>query len=145
LEAHVDAVNTLLTEAETPGTDDSDDTNDEAWNGIPDDQSPGPIDHEAEYIDEGRYTTVTVEAVEVSKEGLHKVAEDEHTEVEDDSTDQKIHAAAVESKSGISKKIWPKKTRKKKFRYESKAERKVTRGKQKAGNKARADARRGNG
>jgi len=42
------------------------------------------------------------------------------------------------------KKVWPKKPRKQKFRYESKAERKFTRGKQKAGNKAKADARRGN-
>jgi ribosomal RNA-processing protein 17 len=48
-----------------------------------------------------------------------------------------------EGERGGKGKKWPKKEKKKKFRYESKAERKVTRGKQKAGNKARADARRG--
>jgi ribosomal RNA-processing protein 17 len=143
LEAHVEAVNALLAEANTPGIDDSDDSKDEVWDGIPDDHPLEPIDHEAEYIDEDRYTTVTVEAVDVSKEGLRKIAEDEDTE-EVDSRDHKISVDATETKTGANRKIWPKKTRKK-FRYESKAERKVTKGKQKAGNKAKADARRGNG
>jgi ribosomal RNA-processing protein 17 len=145
LEAHVEAVNALLKEAKTPGTDDSNDSNDEAWNGILDDQSSEPIDHEAEYIDEDRYTTVTVEAVDVSKEGLHKVAEYEDTRDDNNATDRKIFTDPVEAKSGVKRKVWPKKTRKKKFRYESKAERKVTRGKQNAGNKVKANARRGTG
>jgi ribosomal RNA-processing protein 17 len=143
LEVHLEAVNALLNEAKTPGTDESDNSNDDAWNGIPDDHLSEPIDHEAEYIDEDRYTTVTVEAVDVSKEGLHKVAEYKDTADDNDSTDQKISTDPVESNSRANRKIWPKKTRKK-FRYESKAERKVTRGKQKAGNKLKADARRGN-
>ena len=76
----MEAVNALLVEAKTPGIDDSDDSKDEVWNGISDDHPLELIDHEAEYIDEDRYTTVTVEAVDVSKEGLHKVAEDEDSE-----------------------------------------------------------------
>lgn len=143
MKAHVEAVNALLEEAKTPGTDDGDDSKDEAWDGISDDHSLEPIDNEAEYIDEDRYTTVTVEAVDVSKEGLHKVAEDEDTVEEGDSREPKIPSDTTEVKTGANRKVWPKKIRKK-FRYESKAERKITRGKQKAGNKVKADARRGN-
>jgi ribosomal RNA-processing protein 17 len=143
LEAHVEAVNALLAEARIPGIDDSDCSKDEVWEGISDDQPLESIHHEAEYIDEDRYTTVTVEAVDVSKEGLHKIAEDEDGE-EDDSREPKTPAEPTEVKTGASRKVWPKKTKKKKFRYESKAERKITKGKQKAGNKVKADARRGN-
>ena len=35
------------------------------------------LDHDEEYVDEDRYTTVTIEAVDVSKEGLQKVAGEE--------------------------------------------------------------------
>lgn len=140
----MEAVNALLVEAKTPGIDDGHDSKDEVWNGILDGHLIEPIDHEAEYIDEDRYTTVTVEAVDVSKEGLHKVVEDDDTEEEHGNPrDLMAHADTAEMKAETSKKIWPKKTRKKKFRYESKVERKVTRGKQKAGNKVKADARRG--
>lgn len=97
------------------------------------------MDHEEEYIDEDRYTTVTVEAVDVSKEGLTKVGE------EDSSNETAEADPKPVEKEASKKKVWPKKERKKKFRYESKAERKFTRTKQKAGNKARADTRRGNG
>ena len=94
---------------------------------------PG-IDHEQEYIDEDRYTTVTVEAVDVSKAGLQRVAEEHEEELVKD-----YKPASDESKQ---KKQWPKKEKKQKFRYESKAERRATRSKQKAGNKAKADLRR---
>ncbi len=49
----------------------------------------------------------------------------------------------VKEKPDDGKKKWPKKPRKEKFRYESKVERKMTRAKQKAGNKKKADARKG--
>lgn len=100
-----------------------------------DEEVPALVDHEEEYIDEDKYTVVTVEAVDISKDGLQRVA-DEEEEVE-----REIKPVVKEEKA---KKVWPKKPRKQKFRYESKAERKVTRGKQKAGNKAKAEARRGN-
>jgi ribosomal RNA-processing protein 17 len=80
--------------------------------------------------------------VDVSKEGLHKITEGEDTEeeVEEEGSFQAINAnAKVEG----SRKIWPKKSKKKKFRYESKVQRKVTRAKQKAGNRIKSDARRG--
>jgi ribosomal RNA-processing protein 17 len=136
LEEHVDAVNRAVKEAEggfaDPGSDE------EAWNGIEEEEvAPEPIDHEEEYIDEDKYTTVTVEAVDVSKEGLQKVVD-----VEED--DSEAEAPPLVETKDKGKKEWPKKVRKKKFRYESKVERKVTRAKQKFGNKSKADGRKGN-
>lgn len=139
MEEHVNAVNALLRDVECgKGSEE-----DESWGGIEDEgdmvvKAVEVLDHEEEYVDEDRYTTVTVEAVDVSKDGLLKVVDEES-----DDRKEEEYAKPVE-KEEMGKKKWPKKERKKKFRYESKAERKVTRGKQKAGNKARADARRGN-
>ena len=133
----MEAVNALLEDANVGIYGDS--MEEDGWTGIQDDDTlVEQVDHREEYMDEDRYTTVTVEAVEVSKEGLLKVAEDDSQEVSESEV-------MKPEKEESGKKIWPKKPRKKKFRYESKAERKVTRGKQKAGSKSRADARRGNG
>jgi len=145
LEAHVEAVNALLAEAKIPGyeaTDDSEEDDGEAWDGIKDELLAEAVDHEEEYIDDDRYTTVTVEEVDVSKEGLHKLMEDDEDAIRGREKAEAAARAAAEVKN---KKVWPKKERKQKFRYESKVERKLARGKQKAGNKAKADARRGNG
>jgi ribosomal RNA-processing protein 17 len=132
LEEHVNAVNAILrAEAEALEED-----KDEDWGGFEDDVAPELVDHEEEYVDEDRYTTVTVEAVDVSKEGLHKVAD------EDESEDT-LEADIKPVEEGKGKKVWPKKPRKQKFRYESKAERKISRGKQKASNHAQARARKG--
>jgi ribosomal RNA-processing protein 17 len=116
--------------------------------GIPD---PPPIstdiDQEEEYIDEDKYTTVTVEAMDVSKEGIYNASrEDEH---ESDSADTEEGAPAKKA-NGTTKRVWTKekpkperpKKKKKKFRYESRAERKVTRLKEKSGNRKKANARR---
>lgn len=118
-------------------SDQDDESNEEDWGGIEDDREGEVVDHEEEYVDEDRYTTVTVEAVEVSKEGLQRIADDADSEPTED---VEVKPAKKESHG---KKTWPKKEKKKKFRYESKAERKITRSKQKAGHKAKADARRG--
>jgi len=100
------------------------------------------LDREEEYIDEDQYTTVTIEAVDVTKEGLSKSAKDSEDEDGEEQEKAKVVENGDAKKSG--KKSWPKKERKKKFRYESKVERKFTRAKQKSGNKAKANARRGN-
>jgi ribosomal RNA-processing protein 17 len=132
-------VNAILKEVSSVGAGLDSDEEGEVWGGI---QEEEPVemellDREEEYVDEDRWTTVTVEAVDISKEGLKKVRE------EDD--EEEVPELVVEKQDGKEeKKKWPKKEKKKKFRYESKAERKFTRGKQKAGNKARADARKGN-
>lgn len=137
LEEHVDAVNRAVREAEAGFADPDDD--EDAWNGIEEEEvAPEPIDHEEEYIDEDKYTTVTVEAVDVSKEGLHKVVDSEEEE------EQEAEAPPLVESKEKGKKEWPKKVRKKKFRYESKVERKVTRAKQKFGNKSKAEGRKGN-
>ncbi|KAH6663669.1 putative ribosomal RNA-processing protein 17 [Halenospora varia] len=136
LEEHVEAVNKIL--KDVAGSDADDEEAEDSWDGIKDDiPMVEPVDHEEEYIDEDKYTTVTVEAVDISKEGLVKIGE----ESEEEEVEKAPKPAETDEKP---KKVWPKKVKKKKFRYESKAERKFTRGKQKAGNKAKADARRGN-
>lgn len=124
------AVNSLLEDVRAPVEDEGE------WGGFEDELVVEAVDHEEEYVDEDRYTTVTVEAVDVSKEGLQKIVDEEESE-------DTLETEKPAEKGEDGKKKWPKKPPKKKFRYESKAERKVTRGKQKAGNKARADARRG--
>lgn len=117
-------------------SDHEEDSGGESWGGIKDDPEEEVLDHEEEYVDEDRYTTVTVEAVDVSRDGLQRVADDADESTED------VKVKYAEKPADVKKK-WPKKERKQKFRYESKAERRVTRGKQKAGNKAKANARRG--
>jgi ribosomal RNA-processing protein 17 len=145
LEAHVAAVNALLAEANDPGFLNEDDKSeeDEAWNGIEDEAPPiEHIDHEEEYIDEDKYTTVTVEEVDVTKEGLRYAGEDEEEELE--AAKKKAEAAKkAAGEETNKKKVWPKKEKKQKFRYESKTERRLTRAKQKASNKGKANARRG--
>lgn len=134
LEQHVDAVNALVGNKHIS---DHEQSCEEVWGGIEDEVEPDIMDHKEEYVDEDRYTTVTVEAVEVSKEGLKRITDDVDSEPTDDTELKPVEDELRRMKS------WPKKERKKKFRYEGKAERKITRSKQKAGNKARADARRG--
>lgn len=132
------------------------------------------VDWEEEFVDEDRYTTVTVEAVDVSHEGLHSRAiQDDNRgggggrgEDGDDGDDGFVKpspirgrgasAAAATGTAGENgkrewtkerpagvKKLKPttKKKKTKKFRYESKAERKVTRYKERSGNKSKAKAR----
>ncbi len=104
---------------------------DEEWGGLSDNEvSEAPIDMEEEYIDEDRYTTVTVEAVSVDREGLHKPATAEDIEEK-----AAKHAARLEDeeakKESEKKKEWPKK-KKKTFHYETKDERRITERKQRA-------------
>jgi ribosomal RNA-processing protein 17 len=139
----VNAVNAILKEVSGVGAGLDSDEEGEVWGGIQEEEetveAEEVLDREEEYVDEDRWTTVTVEAVDVSKEGLKKVGEEDSDDAEAPDL-----VALEEKGEEKEKKKWPKKEKKKKFRYESKAERKFTRGKQKAGNKARADARKGN-
>lgn len=139
LEEHVAAVNAILKEVSSVGAGLDGDEEGEVWVGIAEEEDQVEeevLDREEKYMDEDRWTTVTVEAVDISKEGFKKVRDEDDEEVP-----QLI--AAEKDDGGKEKKKWPKKEKKKKFRYESKAERKFSRGKQNAGNKARADARKG--
>lgn len=124
-------------------------TVEEQWEGISEEPA---LDHENEYIDDDRFTTVTVEAVEVSKDGLHRSAQ-EHEE-DSESSGVNAHNGQRGSSAGrqregseTAKRTWTKeppkglKKKKPKFRYESKAERKFTRHKERSGNRTKAKAR----
>ncbi|RMZ80743.1 hypothetical protein DV738_g2625, partial [Chaetothyriales sp. CBS 135597] len=108
-----------------------------------------PVDHEAEYVDEDKYTSVVVEEMDVSREGLRKAHGDD---IEEQDQDTQPDKSAQNGKGTASSKtpgkhgqrkdgaVKPKKKRKK-FRYESKAERKVTREKERSKNRQQAKAR----
>ena len=149
---HVEAVNSMLKKQNRAFSESSDEETlieMEQWDGIVEDTI---VDHEDEYVDEDRYTTVTVEAVDVSRDGLHKTIMDEQenqgpittNSVEGGTTnsDTKVWQNAKQEKR-LRTKEPPSghKKRKKKFRYESKAERKINRYKERSGNKAKAKAR----
>ena len=151
LERHVQEVNALLKKAngelseEAEGEEDEvvdEKEEDEEWTGF---EEPVEINRK-EYIDEDKYTTVTVETVDISKSGFSKP---EEAGSEEDSEGGR--EATVGSKSQASnKRVWTKekpskdrpKKKKKKFRYESKADRKVTKLKERSKNREQAKARR---
>lgn len=102
------------------------------------------VDNEVEFVDEDRYTTVTVEAVQVSRDGLHKITQENKRDSTEPETPTVTRAPTTTDQHG--KRIWTKERpggpkKKKKFRYESKAERKVTRYKERSGNKSKAKVR----
>lgn len=145
----MEAVNIMLKEQSGLLSDSSDEehiTEARQWDGIAEDPM---IDHEDEYIDEDRYTTVTVEAVDVTRDGLQKAINDdeESEEVNEQEADGKPAKPQRQRLYQNGKRVWTKeppngpKKRKKKFHYESKAERKMTRYKEKAGNRKEAKAR----
>ncbi|OJD17771.1 hypothetical protein AJ78_02180 [Emergomyces pasteurianus Ep9510] len=139
---------------------------DEEWEGI---TEPPPIDYEAEYIDEDKYTTVTVEELDASREGFRRRADKELDKGDDEENDDdgKTKKTTEESEEGqedsskAKKRVWVKtspkyknkhndnadrpksntKRKKKSFRYENKSERKVTKFKERAGGKKRARER----
>jgi ribosomal RNA-processing protein 17 len=150
LEQHVSEVNRLVQQANgvLPGVDynadSSDDDSADEFQGF---DEPEPINHEAEYIDEDKYTTVTVESVNISRSGFSRPGDDADIDAEDLKKVVEMSKeadAAVGKETGGKREIqrdengkriwtkerprteWPKK-KKKKFRYESKADRKATR------------------
>lgn len=158
LEQHVAEVNRLLKKADpnaaSASDDDADeDDSEEEWNGIEEKQEV--VDHEEEYVDEDKYTTVTVETVDIDRDGFRKRKEigeeDESDEAEEDAPVDKV--GSTEEKQAHGKRVWTKekpktdkrKKKKKKFRYESKADRKATRDKQKMKNREQAKARKAKG
>ncbi|KAI5292585.1 hypothetical protein KEM52_006234 [Ascosphaera acerosa] len=128
---------------------------DAEWTGF---DEPEPVDHTAEYIDEDKFTTVTVEEVDDIRDGFGSASDTEdeastskHPGVGEGEGDE--HASATDAKAegkNRPKRPWsqdtPEKTRrlkkKRNFRYESKVERKVTRYKEKTGNRKKAKERR---
>ncbi|KAG5929404.1 hypothetical protein E4U42_005976 [Claviceps africana] len=129
---HVETVNRMLRESgavladvdegdegdDGAGSDDADE-----WDGFPDKPDLDIIDHEEEYVDEDRYTTVTVESVSVSRDGLNRPGIDD--EAEEQARKRRAEAQGQEAEAKDKKPLWQKK-KKKKFRYETKLERQLT-------------------
>lgn len=153
LERHVQEVNTFLQplqDIETQSKSESEPESREAesWDGI---SEPPNVDHEAEYVDEDRYTTVTVEAMDLSKEALHMAEEDlrKQEKVDKDGRSGSDRVTGKGENVGEKRK-WtrekPKerqdRPKKKKFRYESKGERRAARVKDKMRKSKKASARR---
>ncbi|KAL8912144.1 MAG: hypothetical protein Q9171_002778 [Xanthocarpia ochracea] len=147
LEKHVEAVNTAVRKAEnafqkSDSSDDEGESLDEVVERL-------EVDREDDYLDEDKHTVVTVEAVDVSHEGLQKkdVSDEEGndplatTKAELVSPNGKVEAGKRDQRTNQGLTKQPKK-KKKKFRYESKAERKVTRIKERSGGRAKAKERR---
>jgi ribosomal RNA-processing protein 17 len=134
LEKHVEEVNRLVAQANgdldaSLGMADSSDDDEEEFTGF---AEPEPVNQEDEYIDEDKYTTVTVESVNISKAGLSRPGEDTAEEAAAQKHKEEKEAEAAQSKKRVWTKEWPKnndrpKKKKIKFRYETKLERKANR------------------
>ncbi|SPQ21595.1 9a0a7437-d87a-4718-8868-a19eea745a7f [Thermothielavioides terrestris] len=134
VEDHVRAVNKILREAEHAGTEQHQNSSEEEWGGFSDTDVPeAPIDLEEEYIDEDRFTTVTVEAVSVDRDGLHKPDLNQPSEDEGSEPEEKGDTEQEGGQKRVSKR--PKdssRKKKKKFRYENKLQRELEARKQRA-------------
>ncbi|KAI8282034.1 Ribosomal RNA-processing protein 17 [Colletotrichum sp. SAR11_240] len=141
VEEHVKAVNALLQEAQAADSDNDQEISDfEEWDGIEDQGKEQAaqtdiVDYEDEYIDEDRYTTVKVEAIAVTRDGLEKLNQDSDEEADDEDKDKTENAAV--DKPATKKKTFKDRPKKPKFRYESKLERQVGDRKLKAKKKAK--------
>jgi ribosomal RNA-processing protein 17 len=153
LEEHVKAMNAAMKKAngvESESEESEEEDEDEEWGGF--DDAP-VINHEDEYIDEDKYTTVTVEAVDISRDGFvsHDAGDESEEEVAVVKGGEEGEDQESKGEGEKKKRVWTKekpagdktKKKKKKFRYESKSERKVTRSKEKAKNRAKAKLRKG--
>ncbi|KAI0503305.1 nucleolar protein 12-domain-containing protein [Xylaria bambusicola] len=146
VEEHVQSVNEALKQAaqagyiDSEGGESSDEDSAEEWGGFEDTSGQqATIDHEEQYVDEDRYTTVTVESVNVSRDGLTSSRPDEEDSADENEDGEKEldkKTAVQPEKTGNRDKHEPKK-KKQKFRYETKLERQITNIKQKAKNKRR--------
>lgn len=126
------------------GDSNAEEESDDEWEGI---EEPPAVDYEAEYIDEDKYTTVTVEEIDSSREGLRKSILGEDSDEEENKA--KAEAAAKkreeeEAEAAKKRKATADKPKKKKkqFRYESKQDRKLAAAKQRLSKAKKAKARR---
>ena len=102
------------------------------WEGIEEVKPAEVVAQDEEYVDEDKYTTVTVEAME----GVGDASEDDGTEANELTIVKEVHGDARAPKKRIRSKDGKAKVKKRKFRYESKADRSATRQKQKSKNHA---------
>lgn len=145
-EEHQRQLKMLIEENENDSNDSGNEGNegeDEEWEGF---AEPPAVDYEAEYIDEDKYTTVTVEEMDPSREGLLKYETQEQSDDELDQDEDKKAQQTPEDANSKDPKKRPqtdKPKKKKKFRYESKEERKLNQAKQRYSKARKARGRRG--
>lgn len=127
---------------ESDSANESDD-GEEEWEGF---EEPPAVDYEAEYIDEDKYTTVAVEEMDASREGLLKSykagSSDEDEEMESKTPGVKHDADTPAKRVKTTKSSGKPKKKKARFRYESKGDRKRNQLKERLSNKKKAAARR---
>ncbi|KAF2134032.1 hypothetical protein P153DRAFT_427905 [Dothidotthia symphoricarpi CBS 119687] len=151
LEKHVAEVNRLVRQAngdlnlDLPHDSSSSD-NDDDFKGFPDPSTstpsdPPPLNIADEYLDADKHTTVTIESVTIDRSGFSRPGD------VDEEAEMKRKKAEETGAKRVWTKAWPKsdkpKVRKKKFRYETKVERKAERFKQGLKKKKQAAARKG--
>ncbi|KAI1765549.1 nucleolar protein 12-domain-containing protein [Hypoxylon sp. FL1150] len=132
VEEHVQSVKAILRQAQEAGYVGGEEVSDEEteeWGGFQDTPALEPVDHEEEYIDEERYTTVTVESVNISKDGLSSSKPEEDSGDENEGT---LGKDGTQPPPGSKEKNRPPKQKKPKFRYETKSERQLNQRKLKA-------------
>lgn len=104
-----------------------------SWEGVQEAVQVEALPGDEEYVDEDKYTTVTVEAMD-GAEDVDDVGDDDEFPIKAIAPNN----SDAPTKAAAKKRIWSKdgqaKSKKKKFRYESKAERQQTRQKQKSKN-----------
>lgn len=174
LERHVAEVNALLRKHNPDISDSEEDEDDKAsddeWAGISESKTaeaaaapPNP-DGVDEYVDEDKFTTVTIETMSDDPRKWDGGAEDSDAETEEEEVtvvkegqDADVKGAGEEAAGAVAgkKRVWTKekptwkdgdkaKSKKKTFRYESKFERQQGRQKIKSKNKSSAEARKAN-
>ena len=148
MEAKVREVGEYLRKVDGSGSGDEEDgkaeggeVGAEGWEGF--EEIPlSHIDRLDEYIDEDRYAEVTVEDVDVSREGLVKAGQGNGVHTRDDRIDEldgKVTNSVKKKREWTKEKPASAKSKKKRkrFRYETKEERKITKLKERDKKKAR--------
>ncbi|KAI9890443.1 MAG: hypothetical protein M1814_003927 [Vezdaea aestivalis] len=140
LDKHVEAVNSMIRKLDNPAGEDVDSSGRDSspWEGFGE-VGKDEAQREDNFLDEGRLTSVTIEAIDITKDGFQNRADGRET----DNTAKSQVDCVSETSQKQRKSDRPSKRKKKKnpFRYESKVERKATRLKQVAGARARANKR----
>lgn len=146
MEEHQRQLKRIKDEATSDGSDSNPDQENDShdeWEGF---EEPPAVDYEAEYIDEDKYTTVTVEEMDPSREGLRKSVREEGSEQEEDDDEEDPSTTTTEPESKPAKvtrkQTGDKPKKKKQFRYESKQDRKLNLAKQRLSKSKKAKARR---
>mgnify|MGYP005989282681 CR=1 FL=1 len=121
------------------GKEKDSDNESDGWNGFPDQPDLDIVDHEEEYVEEDRYTTVTVESVTVSRDGFATPAQLQKAYEEETEKKRKSIEAAEAAKAALAEKRakQAEKSKKKQFRYEPKIDRMIANERQRQKKKRR--------